>query len=614
MDELDTIILIGLRDLGCPIDDDIKSLGQFDTDLVYTSIIYYIRRIDETKASGLSENLPGNMSGKVNTCTKTVAVIKELGWRGELGFHQLMYPNESDIRKLFTFLSQALPSKGVIDDGFQEGRGHLSDTIHQVLTPAIEQTWTPHYCPQVHNFNHIYPLGTWKLTTPNRGRAVATIPGLENYYVRHLPFVSAQPQKREDVAPSVFETNSSAYYEALEREAEWNAHGLESGLNPQAYRKQKLANITGSMASLVGSAYQSALAQSGSRSLGDTISQLQQGSSKVGGRFDRQRRLGHDESDVLQPAVKETQEERDKKQAAEIAELDETLSEAQRKLEALQKQMQLWSDTIRQNEARINEEAILKANLTREYKVEKETWDLMADYEKNVSDLRKLSSVNASKSIELATEWEKHRIPLIEQYRALKDAEKNSADEIKVKLEKIKEMRAKMKELIAEIHAKDEQYKNTLETWEALPKDVSRSVYTKRILEIVKNVKKQKVDIDKILIDTRSLRKEINTVTETLNRTFALTDELVFQDAKKDPIAKQSYKYLVEMNEKFQKLTATIEETGATRNNILNLETRIEQISSRTSSLNVDRIAADLKEMKDENGKTIAQIKKLAGK
>uniref|UniRef100_UPI000B4C855E coiled-coil domain-containing protein 22 n=1 Tax=Lonchura striata TaxID=40157 RepID=UPI000B4C855E len=63
----------------------------------------------------------------------------------------------------------------------------------------------------------------------------------------------------------------------------------------------------------------------------------------------------------------------------------------------------------------------------------------------------------------------------------------------------------------------------------ALPRDVSRSVYTQRILEIVGNIRKQKEEIGKILEDTRALQKEINALVGKLERTFSVTDELLFK-------------------------------------------------------------------------------------
>ena len=59
--------------------------------------------------------------------------------------------------------------------------------------------------------------------------------------------------------------------------------------------------------------------------------------------------------------------------------------------------------------------------------------------------------------------------------------------------------------------------------------EVTRSEYTDRITEIVKSINKQKFEISKVLIDTRVLQKDINTLGDKLSRTFAVTDELIFK-------------------------------------------------------------------------------------
>jgi uncharacterized protein YdcH (DUF465 family) len=56
-----------------------------------------------------------------------------------------------------------------------------------------------------------------------------------------------------------------------------------------------------------------------------------------------------------------------------------------------------------------------------------------------------------------------------------------------------------MKELATEVHSKDEKYGELLETYNKLPKDITRTHYTNRILDIVRNVKKQKVEISKVM-------------------------------------------------------------------------------------------------------------------
>lgn len=53
-------------------------------------------------------------------------------------------------------------------------------------------------------------------------------------------------------------------------------------------------------------------------------------------------------------------------------------------------------------------------------------------------------------------------------------------------------------------------------------------MYTRRILEIISNIRKQNNDIQKVLKDTREIQKEIKNLTGQVDRSFTLADELIF--------------------------------------------------------------------------------------
>lgn len=275
----------------------------------------------------------------------------------------------------------------------------------------------------------------------------------------------------------------------------------------------------------------------------------------LGGQTGTNTRLGRakdfTQEEAGTPQLKESEEERARKQEQEVEALQQKLSQIEQAVSSVTQETQNLITLIRQLEARLQDEEARRAVLEREYRTKKPTAEMLSDAENNIAQLQALSNAAAQRLLQLATEWEQHRLPLLKQYRDLKDAQLNKQDESKSKLEQIKVMRGQMKALVEEIHQKEDHYKQLVEAYENLPKDVTRAVYTRRILEIVKNVKKQKVDIDKILIETRSLRKEINTVTDTLGRVFAVVDELIFQDAttKKDQTAIQAYKHLAAMDE-----------------------------------------------------------------
>jgi len=82
---------------------------------------------------------------------------------------------------------------------------------------------------------------------------------------------------------------------------------------------------------------------------------------------------------------------------------------------------------------------------------------LLDDAENNISILKGISLSSATRLKDLAAEWEKHRVPLVESYRALKYASLNASDDSKELLVKIKEMRQSMKTIADEIQKKEEK-------------------------------------------------------------------------------------------------------------------------------------------------------------
>ena len=67
-----------------------------------------------------------------------------------------------------------------------------------------------------------------------------------------------------------------------------------------------------------------------------------------------------------------------------------------------------------------------------------------------------------------------------------------------------------------------------------MTKDQSRSSYTKRIMELVGNIQKQKEGIASILADTQQVQREINQLSGKLERVFIVTDEQIYKVSAQD--------------------------------------------------------------------------------
>lgn len=120
-------------------------------------------------------------------------------------------------------------------------------------------------------------------------------------------------------------------------------------------------------------------------------------------------------------------------------------------------------------------------------------------------------------------------MPLVDAYRRARAEAADAAAALRLLSDRREQVREEMRAVIAAAREREERVVQLQAELERLPKDVRRELYTDRILEIIKQVKKQQIDIDKILIEIHQVHKEINGITESLSRSFNATDELVYK-------------------------------------------------------------------------------------
>jgi chromosome segregation ATPase len=139
-----------------------------------------------------------------------------------------------------------------------------------------------------------------------------------------------------------------------------------------------------------------------------------------------------------------------------------------------------------------------------------------------------------NKLIKLETQWSDVRSSLIEQRDNLLQGLNDRLAKFNDKLSQINDMKAKGRLLLNDIKEKDEQLVRLHHDYEThkssiSKNDHSRSFFTKQILEIVHNTNKQKEEINKTIIETRGLQKDLNRLIEKLERTFQVTDSQLFK-------------------------------------------------------------------------------------
>ncbi|PNF40364.1 hypothetical protein B7P43_G01570 [Cryptotermes secundus] len=313
-----------------------------------------------------------------------------------------------------------------------------------------------------------------------------------------------------------------------------------------------------------------------------------------------------DEQPFKSQVVMGAEKKRGKEEEMQIAKGEmERLKEC---LEALQLDVKKLTTKLSQiTEEKSHEIRVLK-NKEQQQIVKKQTYDLLPEADTNLSALQTSVESSAQTLVLLAAQWEKHRAPLLAQYRDARERNSNKASESQKKVDALRNLREKSRELGEEVRHKEQLHSQLVTEYEKVTKDINRSAYTRRIMEIIGNISKQKEEIDKVLKDTKDLQKEINNLTGQLDRSFTVADELIFRDAKRDETARRAYKLLATLHSDCSELVQMVEETGATVREIRDLEEQIETERAKNVGANLDRISADLRQMKQETAALTAQL------
>uniref|UniRef100_A0A3B3E1S8 Coiled-coil domain-containing protein 22 n=1 Tax=Oryzias melastigma TaxID=30732 RepID=A0A3B3E1S8_ORYME len=619
MEEVDRILIHALRQVGTDVDEDVDGVRQFTSELLVEAVVRCIRVIDPGLGGALAPSLPPGMSARFRVGMSLAQACQDIGYKGEIGYQTFLYSSEPEIRSLLMFLVEKLPRESAEASAQPSGKSAvLQRAIAAAVRAQLDLAWVPPNCR--------LPLHCETQVRPCRcPSAVRLGQRVTEYHRDVLAPVTAQCSSGATMAASLLEQHAAELSAAQEWDSEWKSQGLLSRLTPQEYRSRKLARLQKRIQEQLRSAAQPASESAFPRAASDLSDVLQsfRGSAPSEDLLMKGTHFSHTQKFTF------TQEAPAAAAAGPILSARELGGDVQlrqqEELSALQLQFQQLCSDVERLAADMKHAAVTHAqvlaldelkqrelgNSEKEEKlqVKKKTIGLLPDADANVVQLQSLVEASAKRVVSLASQWEKHRAPLIDEHRRLKEICSRQDLESSRKLSEIKSLHEKIHVSTEEAKKKEETYKQLVTELESLPQDVSRSAYTQRILEIVSNIKKQKEEITKILSDTRELQKEINSLTGKLDRTFAVTDELVFKDAKKDESVRKSYKYLAALHENCNQLIQTIEDTGTILREIRDLEEQIETENGNKTVSNLERILEDFKAIRQENAALAAKVK-----
>ncbi|PWA28614.1 hypothetical protein CCH79_00020099, partial [Gambusia affinis] len=627
MEEVDKILIHTLRQVGTEVGEDVGRVNQFTSELIVEAVVRCIRVIDPALGEGLPTSLPPGMSARFRVGMSLAQACQDVGYKGEIGYQTFLYSNEPEIRSLLMYLVEKMPRESSEASDQPTGK---SAVLHRAIAAAISGqlavSWVPPNCrlplhcetqnkAASHSF-HVRPL-----SSPHCTNGQKYLKEVKDYQRDFLLPVTAQLPSQTSMVSSILEQHTSDLSSAQEWDTEWKSQGLLSRLTPQEYRSRKLTRlrkrIEEQLRSAAAPSPESVFSVPRSTSELSDLLHTFRGSAPSdliltkGSHFTHTQKFTFTQEAAAVPSPVHTgrQSEGDAqlRQQEELAALQQQFQQLCSDVDLMVADMKHMSVTNAQVFDELKQREMENTKNEEKMQVKKKTIDLLPDAGSNLQKLQSQVEASANRVVNLASQWEKHRAPLIEEHRRLKEICSTKDLESSTKLSEINSLHEKIRAATAEAKKKEESYKQLVTELESLPQDASRSAYTQRILEIVGNIKKQKEEITKILSDTKELQKEINSLTGKLDRTFAVTDELVFKDAKKDESVRKSYKYLAALHENCNQLIQTIEDTGTILREIRDLEEQIETENCNKTVTNLERIMDDYKAIRQENSALAAK-------
>jgi len=556
--------------------------------------------------------LPGGKAQQFRIGTSMADDVKQLGYNSELGYEAFLYPVEATVKKLLRFLVDKLPkpeSEGLAADesatGASGAAASLAD-VKKVLTEWTKQRWNvlayhgAHARPSV-------PVHAVALSTPSPAH-----PSKEavTYFAKQQPLLSAQLRSPSSLAPSVLQLHT---LELVRKE------NLTDEFDRKANNAENVARVKGLVKNAFGNALRAReayLAASRGADLSDYASAAAAGARSA---FGRKQAFENEAAPVAITAPEASGPSAEEREAALRADREKQLADLQSQLDELiaaQRAADARADELasqsRQMESELAAALESSSQMEDQYMTKKRTLDLLPDAANNMAELQKLVAASSDRLLALASEWETHRVPLVQKIRRARASLAERKAELSSKIEAIRRIREEMKEKASDLREKEKLARVLADELNALPKSINRQVYVRRIMDLMKNIDKQKASIRSVLADVRAVQKDINLVSEASRRSFAVADEVVFQAAKKNPkdeAMTKTYKYVVHLREGFVELVASVEAKGKAENDIRALQAQIDDVESRNSSLNTERIEADLAQVKKENKQMQARIK-----
>ena len=559
--------------------------------------------LEKTRARNVYERLPRHLprdddpSQRFKVAQMYARVLNALG--AKVSFGHFLYPGIDETREILEFLSSILPDDLVrnnvaSDDDHDRdrlrnrGKNRMVERARRAANEAWNRT------PSESRARRL--LGGRKSADDDDGKEN------ENKYNKkeRVEYVWELVNKR---ARNVAKAQMMRDIEAFKLQKEWN-----EGLWPEGPHDDKLgASVIVPTSAGVGGLVAASIRASGGMRLKEDVD-------------DDAGRIMFDKNDVnemfgsmnLGEKVKlEADAKRNREESANDK-LEQRAIEREKDLENLQNEVDNARKTMHSyviacekavsdmiEYARLEKEELLQfPDLEEDYFIRKMATDMVigpnaSTPEKAREELEKLVREDENRRELLHKEWDENRIPLENE---IENRTRKAEDERKRAKEQLEEIQAWKDEARGQVQiarAKAEERERLAKALERAPKGVDRPSLVLKVTTIVKNLKKQELEIAKIVRDAKEAELQIADGAESLRKIYALVEDAVFKEAKADETMKMAYRYLHDMHKNFAKISRDVAEASESARARGELEKQMDSLKE----LNTDstKVAKDVR-------------------
>ena len=572
LEEADGALFAALKQQGLQSVEDVTSIGGLEASTLYAICAESMRTINPNSSIPLS--LTPNPSDRFRTCTDLAKDIKQLGYKFDVGFQQILYPTVKDTRQLLVFLIDKFPRQNLAGGDSAlgndasalglEGPQGLRVKVKIALKAAlVAKKEDEDKSERATNFKssswYEWQKGPNDLQLLNElGRQETVAYLLERSAYERLCANKAS----FDVSDLALRLDKEALDRIEKRFCE--AGDDERTATSAAEELDSKAAVTFSMskstASLVEFGVYGSRTLEGAERGGSTSAETQKGDSNSSGEKD-----SNQNSSENAPEVKESIVDVRKR---EIGELHRQLVGLSQTCQDTKDNILSKLEAIKKAEKAIGALHSQVQQLRGDHSVWKEASSLASkggdDLESTLDALKgEIDAFEAEFGNEKA-QWLELKKPVLEEIEQMRSVD-SQRKERRQKVERdTLEMKQKISRLQIDLRHRNQEKLQLQGQYKNADKSLNRYNYVRRIGEIIKNVKKQEVEIERILADTLQVQREINTAEESLHRAYTLADEVIFREARssKSVASKDLYQLLSEVHSNFTQVVERIRAVG----------------------------------------------------